>query len=122
MQNYAGTERISQREDCTAEFVGMAKNRDGNVCAVLIQPFVVADREAAETEIATELERLGFHSEYEGECYSNGVHDIYDASPNNVLVGVDGRLFFIDTILYTTSKNNLSTYKSQSPRFTKDNS
>ena len=103
--------------DCRYVFAGMARNRDGKVCAVLCQPFVDADREATEEEIRDELERLGFHAEYEGECFSNGEHDIYDALPNNVLHGYDGNLYFIDTIIYKTSADTFNTYKAQSPRF-----
>lgn len=51
------------------------------------------------------------------EYYSNGIHDIFDASPNNVLVGIDGNLYFIDTIIYKTDMNNVDTYHSQSPKF-----
>lgn len=105
--------------NCGYDLIGMAKNMDGKICAVIRQPFVVAEREATEQEISIELSRLGFHAEYEGECYSNGAHDIYDALPNNVLVGVDGRLYFIDTIIYKADKENIKTYKKQSPRFTK---
>lgn len=106
-------------EYCKYEFVGMSKNREGKVCAVLQQPFIDADREATTEEISDELERLGFKKEYDGECFSNGEHDIYDALPNNVLHGLDDHLYFIDTIIYKSSKDSLNTYKKQSPRFCK---
>ena len=102
---------------CGYNFIGMGRNRDGKVCAVMTQPFIVAEREATEEEISNEMNRMGFRTEYEGECYTNGCHDIYDALPNNVLLGVDGRLYFIDTIIYKSSKDNISIYRKQSPRF-----
>ena len=102
---------------CCYEFVGMARNREGVVCAVLRQPFINADREATIAEIHDELERLGFHSEYDGECFTNGEHDIYDALPNNVLHGYDGNLYFIDTIIYKSSSGSFNAYKAKSPRF-----
>lgn len=104
-------------EYCKYELIGMAKNQDGKVCAVLKQAFIEAEREATEQEIHDELERMGFLCQYEGECYSNGEHDIYDALPNNVLVGMDGLLYFIDTIIYRTSPDTFTTYKNQSPRY-----
>lgn len=104
-------------EDCKYELVGMSRNRDGEICAVLKQAFIEADREATEAEIRDELERLGFHAEYDGECFSNGEHDIFDALPNNVLHGLDDNLYFIDTIIYKSSEETINTYKSQSPRF-----
>ena len=53
----------------------------------------------------------------DGEYFTNGEHDIFDASPNNVLVGIDGNLYFIDTIIYKSSDGNLSTYRSLSPKY-----
>ena len=52
-----------------------------------------------------------------GEYFSNGIHDIFDASPNNVLVGLDGNLYFIDTIIYKSNESNFNTYKSLSPKY-----
>ena len=49
--------------------------------------------------------------------YESYFHDIYDALPNNVLLGVDGRLYFIDTIIYKSSKDSIAIYRKQSPRF-----
>ena len=60
---------------------------------------------------------MGFTPQYNGECFTNGVHDIYDARPNNVLMGVDGRLYFIDPIIYLSSEDTLNYYRNQSPRF-----
>ena len=105
--------------DCAYTMIGFAENKDGKVCAVLSQPYIIAAREASECEIAEELNRLGFHSQMDGEYYSNGIHDIFDASPNNVLVGIDGNLYFIDTIIYKSDDENVATYHSQSPKFSK---
>lgn len=97
--------------------IGMAENRDGKVCAVLSQPYIITAREATEEEISKELQRLGYQPLMDNEYYSNGIHDIFDASPNNVLVGIDGNLYFIDTIIYKSEEGNLSTYHSQSPKY-----
>lgn len=103
--------------DCAYTMIGMAENRDGKVCAVLSQPYIITAREATEEEISKELQRLGFQPLMDNEYYSNGIHDIFDASPNNVLVGIDGNLYFIDTIIYKSEEGNLSTYHSQSPKY-----
>ena len=102
---------------CAYTLVGFAENRDGKVCAVLRQPYIISSREATEDEISNELHKLGFKRQMDGEYYTNDVHDIFDASPNNVLVGIDGNLYFIDTIIYNTDDDNVSTYHSQSPKF-----
>lgn len=105
--------------DCAYTLLGFAENKNGKVCAVLSQPYIISEREATEKEINNELQRLGFMPQIDGEYYSNKVHDIFDASPNNVLVGIDGNLYFIDTIIYKSDEKNLNIYKKQSPKFSK---
>ena len=111
--------RIHNRlfEDCPYVMIGMAENQSGEPCAVLTQPYILAEREATEEEITEELLRLGFHPEMEGEYFSNGYFDIFDASPNNVLMGIDGHLYFIDTIIYKSDTGGLDTYRSLSPNY-----
>lgn len=103
--------------DCSYKLIGFAYNKAEKVCAVLSQPFIVAMREATEPEIEEELNRMGFSSELDGDFFSNGNYDIFDALPNNVLVGNDGHLYFIDTIIYKSQDNGFEKYKSLSPRY-----
>ena len=65
-------------------------------CAVLVQPYVRATREATEEEIADYMEALGFEMDYEDE-YHNEEYEVFDAVPDNVLYGIDNKLYFIDT-------------------------
>lgn len=106
--------------DCSYVLMGFSMNREGKVCALLAQQYILFGREATEDEIHDELLKLGFHPEMDGEYYTNGEYDIFDAVPNNVLVGIDGSLYFIDTIIYKSDEANLSVYKSQSPKYTKN--
>ena len=103
--------------DCAYTLVGFSENKEGNVCAVLRQPYILSSREATDREITDELVKLGFMSQTDGEYFTNGTHDIFDASPNNVLVGIDGNLYFIDTIIYKTSADNVCIFQNQSPRY-----
>ena len=103
--------------DCPYRMIGFAENRDGKVCAVLVQQFVTNARLATKEEIHEEFLRLGFHAEDDGAYYSNGQHDIFDAVDGNVLVGGDGHLYFIDTIIYPSDTGGYDTYRSLSPRF-----
>jgi hypothetical protein len=89
------------------------------ICAVLRQQLVVNAREATPEEIKAEFERIGFHAEDNGEYFTNGIHDIFDAVPNNVLVGDDGNYYFIDTIIFLSDDNGLDTYKKYSPNYSK---
>lgn len=60
---------------------------------------------------------MGFTSEMNGEYFTNGKYDLFDVLPNNVLMGIDGDLHFIDTIIYRSQDNGFDKYKSLSPRF-----
>ena len=103
--------------DCSYRMLGFAENRDGKICAVLEQPFIAVVRLATKQEIHDEFIRLGFRPEDNGEYYTNSQHDIFDAVDGNVLMGDDGHLYFIDTIIYPSDTNGLDTYRSLSPRF-----
>lgn len=78
------------------EMIGFAYNSQNEFCAVLIQPYVRADREATESEIQHYMESLGFIMDYPDE-YHNEQYEIFDAVPNKVLYGIDDKLYFIDT-------------------------
>ena len=101
---------------CSYCLIGFAENKDGNVCAVLVQPFIAEARLATEQEIRDEFLRLGFHAEDDGGYYTNGQHDIFDAVDGNVLTDNDGHLYFIDTIIFKSGTGGYDTYHSLSPR------
>ncbi|MBD5348751.1 MAG: hypothetical protein HDR84_05840 [Bacteroides sp.] len=103
--------------DCSNVLKGFADNQDGKICAVLEQPFIRADREASIEEVSGELALMGFTPMCDGEYFTNGEIDIFDALPNNVLHGIDGNLFFIDTICLPSNDNYLDIYKSLSPNW-----
>lgn len=103
--------------ECAYDLIGFALNQLGIVCAVLTQPFIHAEREATEKEISEALILSGFQPQLGGEYFSNGEYDIFDALPNNVLYGVDGHLYFIDTIIYSAQSEGFNLYRSLSPRF-----
>ena len=103
--------------DCAYTLQGFSENLDGKFCAVISQPFIRAVREASIEEIAGALSLMGFTPQQEGEYFSNGEVDIFDALPNNVLYGIDGNLYFIDTICLPSDDNYLESYKSLSPNW-----
>lgn len=78
------------------QMIGFAYNSKKEFCAVLIQPYILAEREATEDEIATYMKALGFEMDYYDE-YHNSEYEVFDVVPNNVLYGIDGDLYFIDT-------------------------
>ena len=67
-------------------------------------------------EIDEEMQRLGFRKEMDEGYFTNHDYDIFDAVPNNVLMGDDGHLYFIDTIIFKSNTGGLETYNSLSPR------
>ena len=101
---------------CPYRMIGFAENHDGKVCAVLVQPYIAEARLATPQEVHDEFIRLGFHPEDNGEYYTNGQHDIFDAVDGNVLMGDDGHIYFIDTIIYESETGGYETYCSLSPR------
>lgn len=78
------------------QMIGFAYNSTQEFCAALVQPYILAEREATEDEIATYMQALGFEMDYYDE-YHNSDYEVFDAVPNNVLYGIDGDLYFIDT-------------------------
>lgn len=58
---------------------------------------------------------MGFYPMQDGEYFTNGKIDIFDALPNNVLHGIDGNLYFIDTICMPSTDEYLASYKDLSP-------
>ncbi|WP_044266481.1 putative polyvalent protein kinase domain-containing protein [Bacteroides timonensis] len=78
------------------QMIGFAYNSLHEFCAVLIQPHIKAEREATEDEIADYMQALGFEMDYLDE-FHNDQYEVFDAVPNNVLYGIDGDLYFIDT-------------------------
>ena len=76
--------------------IGFAYNSQHDFCAVLIQPYILAEREATESKIAEYMKALGFEMDYIDE-FHNEQYEIFDAVPNNVLYGIDNDLYFIDT-------------------------
>lgn len=78
------------------QMAGFAYNSQQEFCAVLEQPYVRAEREATEEEIQDFMAALGFEMDYTDE-YHNERYEIFDVVPNNVLYGIDGELYFIDT-------------------------
>jgi hypothetical protein len=100
---------------CPYRMIGFAENRDGYICAVLVQPFIAEARLATDQEIHDEFLRLGFHAEDDGGYYTNGQHDIFDAVDGNVLIDEDGHLYFIDTIIFKSGTGGYDTYHSLSP-------
>lgn len=79
------------------KLIGFAKNSKGKISAVLEQPFVVeADRLATPEDIADYMQNLGFN-QLDEDTYTNNDYEVFDAFSNNVLLGVDGLLYPIDT-------------------------
>lgn len=78
------------------QMIGFTCNSLQEFCAVLLQPHIKAEREATEEEIAKYMQALGFERDFVDE-FHNEEYEVFDAVPNNVLYGIDGDLYFIDT-------------------------
>ena len=89
-------EKLKQFATCNDLWIGFAYNSQYEFCAVLVQPYIRAKREATEEEITEYMEALGFEMDYSDE-FHNEEYEVFDAVPNNVLYGIDNKLYFIDT-------------------------
>ena len=78
------------------QMIGFSYNSRQEFSAVLTQPYILAEREATEDEIAEYMEALGSEMDYIDE-FHNDQYEVFDAVPNNVLYGIDKDLYFIDT-------------------------
>ena len=78
------------------QMIGFSYNSRQEFSAVLTQPYILAELEATEDEIAEYMEALGFEMDYIDE-FHNDQYEVFDAVPNNVLYGIDKDLYFIDT-------------------------
>lgn len=78
------------------QMIGFSYNSRQEFSAVLTQPYILAEREATEDEIAEYMEALGFEMDYIDE-FHNDQYEVFDAVPNNVLYGIDKDLYFIYT-------------------------
>lgn len=83
--------------EVTYQVVGFGKNSRKEFCAILLQPFICAKREATEKEIINYMESLGFETGDYGDSFENENYIVFDAVPNNVLIGVDNRIYPFDT-------------------------
>ena len=86
------------------EIRGFMNNRHGIPSLVMEQPEIDAERNATQEEIDNHLRSIGFTLSgsrtwsNSHPVWSNGIYELFDARPANVLVGKDGNLYFIDTV------------------------
>ena len=72
---------------------------DGILNAVLSQPAVASSRGASRVEVMEYMGQFGFHH-VGNDNYENETVLIQDLHDENVLIGNDGLLYFIDTCIY----------------------
>ena len=56
------------------QMIGFAYNSQQEFCAVLVQPYILAEREATEDEIAAYMQALGFEMDYYDEYHNSDYH------------------------------------------------
>ena len=85
------------------KIIGFTKNNTGQTCTVMKQPYIPNYEYAPHVLIETELNKRGFNKTVLGKGvnfgltgYTNGIFELTDAKPQNVLKGESGILYFID--------------------------
>lgn len=85
------------------KIIGFTKNNTGHTCALMKQPYIPNYEYAPQVLIEAELNKRGFIKTVLGKGvnfgltgYTNGILELTDAKPQNVLKGESGILYFID--------------------------
>ena len=97
-------ERINSHNEFSIEapytLLGFTKNKEGKVGLVMQQPYIKMAMEADSYSIENYLKARGFKNEYLStggrKGWTNGVFEFNDAVPRNVLMDIQGNLYFID--------------------------
>lgn len=97
--------------------IGYANNKHKETSVVMEQPYIDAERNATKEEISEYFEKEGFKLDGTRkwsnghQVWSNGVYEIYDARPANVLKKRNV-LYFFDTVPHSVEYMNQSKAKS----------
>ena len=89
--------------DVSYKIIGFTKNSASQICVVMKQPYIPNYEYATREKIDSELEKMGFAKTVLGEGiskrlngFTNGIYELTDAKPQNVLEDENGKLHFID--------------------------
>lgn len=89
--------------DVLYKIIGFTKDKASQICVVMKQPYIPNYEYATREKIDSELEKMGFVKTVLGEGinnglngYKNGIYELTDAKPQNVLQDENGKLHFID--------------------------
>lgn len=82
--------------------------KNGKLAFIIEQPTIHIERSATRDEIFSELSKIGFDTN-RASRFSGARHpelDIWlrDLNEGNVVIGTDGRIYFIDAVLHTNEK------------------
>ncbi len=85
------------------KIIGFTKDKTGQICALMKQPYIPNYVYATKEVIASELEKMGFKKSVLGNGvnkgfngFTNGIYELTDAKPQNVLTDKNDKLHFID--------------------------
>lgn len=79
-------------------------NSENNISVVLSQPYIKNARTATQEEIDSFFESMGFYTDMSGN-WTDGIYEIADTKPENVLADEENNLHFIDTLPYDSRKS-----------------
>ena len=89
--------------DVFYKIIGFTEDSTGQICAVMQQPYIPNYEYASRETIDCELDKMGFIKTTLGKGvnaglsgYTNGILELTDAKPQNVLQDENGCLHFID--------------------------
>lgn len=90
--------------DVAYDLIGFGKNSKSETSAIIKQSYIQAEREVLSQEIKSYMINYGFKVDDESS-FQNEDFYIFDVVPHNVLMGIDKRLYFIDTQIKVITQN-----------------
>lgn len=92
--------------------VGFTENEAGEICIVMEQPYISSNAHPTIEQIETDLAKRGFIKTTLGAGinqgltgYTNGIYELTDVKPLNVLTDKNGKLHYIDLDISKTNDN-----------------
>ena len=90
--------------DTAYQFYGFTGFDGRSIQPIFCQARIENSRPATQIMIDTYMAALGFEKTDEVGLFTNGIYDVWDVLPRNVLIDADGDIYVIDAEI---SKNNL---------------
>lgn len=85
--------------DAAYEVIGFGKDKNGNLAAVVEQPYIEGRQAKDRTEVVEAMRALGFRPFYDEVTFTNGRVFASDVNEKNMVIDTDGKPHVIDAVM-----------------------